>query len=534
MAIHMTLSWVLIAFAAVGRAAAADCACSGQSQADTERFGEGYGSRCAAWDERGAEDMWPSYGPYEGTADSGDGWACQSWCYVEDPDACPDAGQTWAEGVELYFSWEVCEDNAKLVDDCPWTGGDYDSCATCSGDAQVNTATYGEGYGSSCEAWDTETPDVVWPSYGPYEMTADSGDGWACDSWCYVDSSCRDASASWNEQVQLWFNYATCPDTVDDANCAWVGGDPNLSTGCVCSGQSQADTVRFGEGYGSRCAAWDQHTPDVMWPSYGPYEKTEDSGDAWTCASWCYVEDPDSCADAGATWAEGIELYFSWNACDDDASLTEDCPWTGGDHDSCTACANVAQSDTATYGDNYGAKCASHDQATCATMWPSYGPYEYTVDSGDGWCCDDWCYVHSSCPSALESWNEGSSLWYNYDACEDLVDDNDCEWVGGHGCVDSGDWHKKGAPWKDCDWVSRHSPTRCAVKGEDRTLAKYSCPAACRADAATCSDDPDWHKNGDETKHCAWVSRFPEKRCSVKGAAPEKTLANAACATACA
>ena len=34
------------------------------------RFGSGYGGRCAAWDQFEADTFWPSYGPYELTADS--------------------------------------------------------------------------------------------------------------------------------------------------------------------------------------------------------------------------------------------------------------------------------------------------------------------------------------------------------------------------------------------------------------------------------------------------------------------------------
>lgn len=113
---------------------------------------------------------------------------------------------------------------------------------------------------------------------------------------------------------------------VADANCEWVGGDEDLSDGCACAGASQADVDRFGEGYGSRCAAWDQHAVDTMWPSYGPYERTADSGDGWACESWCYIENPEACADAAESWTgEGV-LYFSWNACDNDAALVENCP----------------------------------------------------------------------------------------------------------------------------------------------------------------------------------------------------------------
>jgi hypothetical protein len=40
-------------------------------------------------------------------------------------------------------------------------------------------------------------------------------------------------------------------------------------------------------------------------------------------------------------------------------------------------------------------------------------------------------------------------------------------------------WHKRDDPSKDCAWVATHVPARCAVKGEDKSTACDSCPAAC-------------------------------------------------------
>ena len=49
-----------------------------------------------------------------------------------------------------------------------------------------------------------------------------------------------------------------------------------------------------------------------------------------------------------------------------------------------------------------------------------------------------------------------------------------------------------------------------------------------KADA--CEDSTTWHKNGDESKDCAWVAEW-SPRCSVKGA--DKSLASEHCTCAC-
>ena len=49
-----------------------------------------------------------------------------------------------------------------------------------------------------------------------------------------------------------------------------------------------------------------------------------------------------------------------------------------------------------------------------------------------------------------------------------------------------------------------------------------------KADA--CEDSTTWHKNGDESKDCAWVAEWAP-RCQVKGA--DKSLASEHCTCAC-
>ena len=46
------------------------------------------------------------------------------------------------------------------------------------------------------------------------------------------------------------------------------------------------------------------------------------------------------------------------------------------------------------------------------------------------------------------------------------------------GCEDSTTWHKNGDESKDCAWVSEWAP-RCSVKGADKSLAAEHCTCAC-------------------------------------------------------
>ena len=47
------------------------------------------------------------------------------------------------------------------------------------------------------------------------------------------------------------------------------------------------------------------------------------------------------------------------------------------------------------------------------------------------------------------------------------------------GCEDSTTWHKNGDESKDCAWVAEWSP-RCQVKGADKSLASEHCTCACQ------------------------------------------------------
>ena len=98
-------------------------------------------------------------------------------------------------------------------------------------------------------------------------------------------------------------------------------------------------------------------------------------------------------------------------------------------------------------------------------------------------------------------------------------------------CADSASWHKSGAPHKDCAWVAKLTPDRCVAKADDGRLGFEGCPASCGNNAASCADDGAWHKRGDPSKGCFWVSRWTPARCWVVGS--DATYAFQGCRAAC-
>jgi len=84
-------------------------------------------------------------------------------------------------------------------------------------------------------------------------------------------------------------------------------------------------------------------------------------------------------------------------------------------------------------------------------------------------------------------------------------------------CHDSSSWYKTGEDWKTCEWVGEFKSARCNVKGTGDMYAFEMCGTACGSCDEECIDDPDWHKNGEPEKDCAWASRFT-KRCTTIGA----------------
>jgi len=64
--------------------------------------------------------------------------------------------------------------------------------------------------------------------------------------------------------------------------------------------------------------------------------------------------------------------------------------------------------------------------------------------------------------------------------------------------------------------------------GQEKLRAAYACKGAC---GGPCQDVVAWHKKGDDTKDCAWVSTFPTMRCLVKS--EDGTRGKEACPDSC-
>ena len=85
-------------------------------------------------------------------------------------------------------------------------------------------------------------------------------------------------------------------------------------------------------------------------------------------------------------------------------------------------------------------------------------------------------------------------------------------------CADSTSWFKSGASSKDCAWVAKGVPDRCVAKAEDGSLGFEGCVASCGNTAVSeCADDEGWHKKGAPSKDCFWISRWTPTRCWVVG-----------------
>lgn len=64
--------------------------------------------------------------------------------------------------------------------------------------------------------------------------------------------------------------------------------------------------------------------------------------------------------------------------------------------------------------------------------------------------------------------------------------------------------------------------------GPGEVGAAYACKGAC---GGPCQDVVAWHKKGDDTKDCAWVSTFPTMRCLLKS--EDGTRGKEACPDSC-
>ncbi|KAH8061537.1 hypothetical protein JL722_4167 [Aureococcus anophagefferens] len=94
-------------------------------------------------------------------------------------------------------------------------------------------------------------------------------------------------------------------------------------------------------------------------------------------------------------------------------------------------------------------------------------------------------------------------------------------------CVDSASWHKKNNPSKDCAWVGKHLPERCAVRGEEKFLSVYACVATCLqcgGESGPCDDDPSFYLYDDEWRESGAGATSPRGELRVPLAAAPTAL----------
>lgn len=210
----------------------------------------------------------------------------------------------------------------------------------------------------------------------------------------------------------------------------------------------------FPANYGNTCESWDQITDPVCKEKYPP---------AYCQTRWCFVAPECAKSDTQSTWRfPGSELYFSYEACGSfDATSSYKCHV----HNTEFKCAqDVKESHYKAQGPRcewlqeiknkelpiqerlcqpercrctgdflstagadekeglYGTKCAAWDRKKCEE-WQNEPGAKMGI-----WCCQSWCYVDASCPSAAPSVDK-PGLYYSYVACkDDLKELKQCPW----------------------------------------------------------------------------------------------------------
>eukprot|EP00931_Biecheleriopsis_adriatica_P080838 TRINITY_DN5417_c0_g3_i1.p1 TRINITY_DN5417_c0_g3~~TRINITY_DN5417_c0_g3_i1.p1 ORF type:complete len:915 (-),score=121.55 TRINITY_DN5417_c0_g3_i1:108-2852(-) len=286
-----------------------------------------YGSKCSPWDSilSTCENF---YRP-----DQVDTWCCASWCYVEKE--CPTAIASVNDGVELYWSDNVCIDDPKLMSQCKYKPQPNITAKTL-GSCECLNETMPEAllpkwtlmpsgaadgvpsdYGSLCAPHDAYECNNIYPNAADHSM-------WCCMSWCWVSAECPGAVES-----TLWPGHYR-----SEAGCEMddeiVSGCPFDRTSCECANppnQSEMEAklgvtkaADFPADYGSSCKAWDADGCKRVWGSDADSNWDSTSHD-WCCDSWCYVSI--DCPIAQNSWLTdlGLKYYFSYTTCDDDTSL---------------------------------------------------------------------------------------------------------------------------------------------------------------------------------------------------------------------
>jgi len=233
----------------------------------------------------------------------------------------------------------------------------------------------------------------------------------------------------------------------DDSAKGNMAGSGEIIAGLDNNGSK----VYYPANYGSSCHAWDTITDPECKKTLPP---------AYCSTRWCFVDPQCEKPDTQKTWRfPGSELYYSYEAC---GSFDPFSSYKCHKHDSRQECTtdlkgeayrkngpscewNVAANSShaehvcqperckcngdflsVTEGDekmgDYGSMCFSWDQKKCKE-WQ----HEPGAKMGI-WCCQSWCYVDASCPSAQVSVSK-PGLYYSYVACKDNLNElQQCPW----------------------------------------------------------------------------------------------------------
>lgn len=206
-----------------------------------------------------------------------DTWCCADWCYVDE--SCPSAIASLNPGMEsiLFWSDNVCLDDAALMTQCPFKPqpivAENDTSCDCLDEkmpanllsAYGLNATLYEDYGSQCGPHDADVCDLMYPA-ADHAM-------WCCTSWCWVSDDCPSARYSMVWPGHYWSQERCSVDPEAVSACKW-------DSACECRGQLPAGTydgTNFAADYGSSCSAWDSVDCKVVWGS--------DSDSSWNSSA---------------------------------------------------------------------------------------------------------------------------------------------------------------------------------------------------------------------------------------------------------
>ncbi|CAE7728459.1 unnamed protein product [Symbiodinium pilosum] len=278
-------------------------------------------------------------------------------------------------------------------------------------------ATYGQNYGSQCQAWDNAKCDELWGN-----LTVGA---WCCRPWCYATSDCPDAYSSTAIPGQF-FSYAACNSFNPVSPCTWTAvAESNDPCKCKNSASIFSATMNatFASNYGESCSSWDMATCAT---NYRP-----DQVDLWCCKAWCYVDK--ACPSAIQSLNPGMEgiLFWSDNVCPDDPALVAQCPYKPTPNVSSTDtscdCLNVTMplASLQSAGLNasfaeYGQQCGPHDAFICDITYPGA--------THGMWCCMSWCWVDKTCPTARASTVWPGNFWSDTKCEMDAEIVSGCPW----------------------------------------------------------------------------------------------------------